>query len=121
MTINTFQLLEALKQFTGTDQYYRNPLFPKFRYTDGVKYLAEEAGAYWLLDTIFSENGCLPLSNHPFQVWKLNVAADNTATISVEDGNEEVLKRIKLHFTDFPLASIELWLVENILILPSEY
>nr|WP_193565342.1 DUF6876 family protein [Microcystis aeruginosa] len=35
--------LENLSEFTGTENYYTNPLYP-FKYTDGIKYLAENGG-----------------------------------------------------------------------------
>jgi hypothetical protein len=38
-----------LSQFTGTENYYRHP-FGKALFTDGVKYFAETAGAYWFID-----------------------------------------------------------------------
>ncbi len=41
-----------LAQFTGTEQYYKH--LGGLVYTDGVKYLAEKAGSYWLLDIIAS-------------------------------------------------------------------
>ena len=43
-----------LSGFTGTENWYRYAMMPRFTYTDGVKYLAEQAKAYWLLDAIFS-------------------------------------------------------------------
>lgn len=46
-------LKEELDQFIGgAAQWYRHPLNRKALYTDGVKYLAEKAGAYWLVDDI---------------------------------------------------------------------
>jgi hypothetical protein len=113
-------LKAELSQFTGTEQYFFNPLFPDYRYTDGIKYLAEQAGAYWMLDYIFS-NQSSELQHQPFQVWKLKVNKDESARIIVEDGNDNQLKAFKVPFTDFPLESIELWLVDKVLILPSEY
>ena len=35
--MKTGKLLEALKSFTGTQQYFFHPLFKAFKYTDGVK------------------------------------------------------------------------------------
>src|SRR5262245_6436223 len=42
---------EDLKQFNGTDHYYRTG-FKGFLITDGVRYLCEHAGAGWLVDII---------------------------------------------------------------------
>nr|WP_199290060.1 DUF6876 family protein [Phormidium sp. FACHB-77] len=41
-----------LYQFTRTSQWYPHPL--GLLYTDGVFYLAERGGAFWLLDAIAS-------------------------------------------------------------------
>ena len=47
-----FQL--DLRQFTGTTQWHRWSKLTELVCTDGAKYLADEAGAYWLLDAIAS-------------------------------------------------------------------
>jgi hypothetical protein len=41
-----------LSNFIGTEKYYR--LTRKHLLTDGTKYLAEAAGAYWLMEAIAS-------------------------------------------------------------------
>lgn len=38
----------------GTDGFHFNPLYPRFRYSDGVRECAE-AGCYWLLDILGTE------------------------------------------------------------------
>lgn len=119
--INENKLKAELAQFTGTEQYYYNPLFRKFRYTDGIKYLAENAGCYWLLDFIFSNQHLCVLKEQPFQVWKIKVNEDDSAKILVEDGNDNVLKSFSLEFTDFPMKEFSVWLIDTVLILPSEY
>lgn len=85
--INKTKLLQELKQFYCSERFFRNPLFPKFVYTEGVQYLAEQAGAYWLIDYVFSNQYDLYSTIEEFQVWKIKVAEDNTAVIAVEDGN----------------------------------
>ena len=45
------ELRIALTKFTGTVNYYRH-WTRAFHYTDGVAFLAENVGAYWLLDHI---------------------------------------------------------------------
>jgi hypothetical protein len=35
------EILENLPYFTGTSQWYKNPLFTNFTYTDGIKYLTD--------------------------------------------------------------------------------
>ena len=117
---NTVNLIEELKQFTGTEQWYRNPLFPKYLYTDGVKYLAEIAGAYWLIDYIFSNQSLKVIQEQEFQVWEL-IVDDDRAIIRVEDGNDNLIHEFKISYTDFPLKNFSLWFTDNVLLLPSEY
>ena len=40
-----------LREFTGTENWYRTLLFGDYLYTDGVKYVAEEGGAYAELES----------------------------------------------------------------------
>jgi hypothetical protein len=119
--INKNQLLADLKQFTGSEEVYFNPLFRKFKYTEGVKYLAKTANSYWILDFIFSNQTLSILKNNEFQTWKIKVIEGYKAEITVEDGNHNKLKSFKLDFTDFPLDEFTLWFVYDTLMLPSEY
>ena len=112
-------LKAELRQFTGSEKFYRHPLFPPYIYTEGIQFLAEKAGAYWLLDHIFAHQP--ELKGQRFQVWKVTVSADASARISVEDGNDAELAAYPLGYTDFPLEAFSLWLVDGILMLPSEY
>lgn len=41
-----------LDQFTGSENWHRHWCNRHVTYTDGAKYLADNAGAYWLLDEI---------------------------------------------------------------------
>lgn len=125
-TINISRLKAELKQFTGTEDWYKNPLFPKFLYTDGVKYLAEQAGAYWLIDYVFSNQSDPKIKQEPFQVWKISVMESNEAFIVVEDGNNKIIKRFHIEYTDFPAElcgekGFSLWFTDRVLLLPSEY
>ena len=110
-----------LEQFTGSEQIFAHPLFKRYVYTEGVRYLAREGGCYWLIETIFSHQLDETLKSQPFQLWNVTVHDDESAIITVEDGNDHQLKQIDLVFTDFPLNEFPLWLVENTLLLPSEY
>lgn len=104
-----------LCQFTGTEQYYKHWL--GINYTDGVKFMAERGKAYWLIDAIASYR-----RKEPFQVWSLEVAEDKTAVLQMkEDSDKPALVRQEIPFTDFPLKKIEFFLIDGVLILPSEY
>jgi hypothetical protein len=111
-----------LRQFTGTEQWYRHALNRKVLFTDGVKYVADRAGAYWLLDEI----ALLQLSDkrlgaQAFQVWKLSVHTELSADLSCEDGNNNVVLTKTIPFTDFPVEGITFWFTDNTIVLPTEY
>ena len=75
----------ALAQFTGTERYYR--IAPKFLITDGVKYLAENAGCYWLLDAAVSH--LVQLGTADWFVLIRIMVQDGAAVLTLEDGNPE--------------------------------
>jgi hypothetical protein len=116
------QQIEAeLKQFTGSTILYKHWL--GLKYTDGIKYLAEETSCYWLLDAIFSHQTKQFLSNpnlQEFQIWHLRVENNSGVLICEWDTNQEVLRQ-EIEYTDFSLKQIKLYLIETVLMLPSEY
>ena len=113
-------LKEELMQFSGTVNYYRHPLGIVF--TDGVKYLADKAEAYWLIDTIASYQLRKDIREISFQLWELRVNEDGTALLTMkEDTNEPERVKQKILYTDFPLKYQKLYLVDGVLMLPSEY
>jgi hypothetical protein len=122
-------LTYALGQFTGTESYFRYWGGISFL-TDGVKYLADEAGCYWLLDAIGSYQS--ELAKHPdqrlreMQFWTLEVNADKSAVLTcIADKGETPAVTQKFEWTDFPLPEIQIWLGfegdKRIALLPSEY
>jgi hypothetical protein len=123
MTHDSKTLAHAdLHHFTGTENWYRHPFVRQVLYTDGAQYVAEKGGAYWLLDEIaFAQKGNPRVAAEPFQVWKLQVKPDQTATLSCENGNGTPVTAKQLDYTDFPLAEITFYFTNNVILLPSEY
>jgi hypothetical protein len=112
----------VLQQFTGSENWYRHPLNRAVLFTDGAKHVADAGGAYWLLDEIaLMQRYDRKVAGTEFQVWKLAVKPDHTATLICEDGNNNVVATKTLDFTDFPLPEITLWFQNNTIFLPSEY
>ena len=116
-------LKAALEHFTGTSGWYRYSFFSALL-TDGALYLADKAGAYWLMDLIASHQ-TRKLREEPFQVWTLKVLPDREGIVTCEDGNGNKLAGQKIKYTDFPLSEITLYAVYDsgriIILLPSEY
>lgn len=111
-----------LAQFTGTEQWYRHPLVRNVYYTDGIHYLAETAGAYWLINEIALLQLESRISNEEFQRWNLQVDLEqSTAVLSCDDGNGYMLYSKKIDYTDFPLDEIKLYVSQGVILLPGEY
>lgn len=122
------ELTKELGGFTGTVNYYKS--FPPGVYlTDGIKYVADRASAYWL----FSDVSILIKGKYktaPFQVWSLDVQPDNTARLTMrEDSGEPLLHDQTIEYTDFPVGTFEFWAVQGyvermndfVIMLKSEY
>ncbi len=110
-----------LNQFTGTENYYRHGLNPQVLFTDGAKHVADEGGAYWLLDLIaIAQRYNKPVASEEFQVWCLKVQTDRSATLTAENGNGLQVHTQRVEWTDFPVETITLWYENNVIYLPSE-
>jgi hypothetical protein len=123
MTANNRSLdPQIMSQFYGSEHCYRHGLVPRIVFTDGAKYVADAASAYWLLDEIaLAQRFVSEVAGEEFQVWKLTVKADNSATLACEDGNDKVVFSKAIQFTDFPPEGITLWFENNTIYLPSEH
>ena len=113
---------DDLRQFTGTETWYRHGLVCDILYTDGVQYVAEQGGAYWLVDEIALAQKYQPeVAAEAFQLWKLRVKEDRSAALTCQDGNCKTVFEKTITFTDFPLTEITFYVTNNTILLPSEY
>lgn len=112
--------LADLDGFTGSENFYQHGLNPNVLFSDGAKYVADKAGAYWLLDEIAVAQIVRRVAAEEFQVWKLKVRADRSAELSCDDGDDNVVFTKVIPFTDFPLEEIKLYFTNNVILLPRE-
>ena len=85
-TAKTFSTAD-LRQFTGSEHWYRHALVRSMLFTDGAKYVADAAGAYWLLDEIaLAQRSVAAVKAEGFQLWRLAVN-DHVGTLTCENGN----------------------------------
>jgi len=111
-----------LLQFTGSEQWYRHGIVRDVLFTDGAKYVADQAEAYWLLDEIaLAQRYEKRVADEEFQHWKLTVNADHTATLTCDDGNDNIVYSKEIEYTDFPLDEIRLYYAGKTILLPSEH
>lgn len=110
-----------LSQFTGTERYYR--ISRRFLITEGCKYLADEAGCYWMMDAIASH--LMEIGTQDWFVLIRVEVKESRAVMFYEDGNGHEHARQRIPYTDFPLEQINLyacWDGEHwVVMLPSEY
>jgi hypothetical protein len=111
-----------MASFTGSETWHQHGLVRSILFTEGAKYVADAAGAYWLLDEIATNQLRPKIRREEFQVWKLIVDADHqSAVLCCEDGNSRTVWRKRIDFTDFPGEGITLYFANNVIHLPSEY
>lgn len=117
-----------LDQFRGGDEKYAHWL-RRLVFTEGVHYMANRAGAFWLIDIIASYQIHKKVKSNKrlqeFQLWELKVKTDKdgrkSAVVTLrEDTGEPVVIRQKIEYTDFPLDYIKLYVEGDTLMLPSE-
>ena len=111
----------TLSQFTGTAQYWR--VARQFAITDGVKYLAETAACFWLIDAAISH--LLEIGTADWFVLVRTEVSGSQATMIYEDGNGLERARQAIPYTDLQLPSVNLYAVWDserwVIMLPSEY
>ena len=102
-------------------------------YTPGIAYLAEHAGAYWLIDAIASYFGSSKMNRAlakderlTLHFWRLDVADDSSATLFARaDSGEKPFITQEIPYTDFPLSYADVWAAFDgthwTLYLPSEH
>lgn len=102
------------------------PVFPIA--TEGAMYVLENGGkqssAFWLWDVISShimtKKAVQDAARFGILVIVLEVA-DSEAKFRTEDGNNKVLSRQEIPYTDFTDGEWKLFFQNNTLFLPSEY
>ena len=102
---------DDLRWFTGDLDRYRHRLNRLVIYTPGVRFLAERAQAYWLIDAIASFVGSKHMARvaqrdvrlKDLQFWLLEVHENRSAVLTTPDSGERPFYTQLIPFTDFPL------------------
>lgn len=103
----------ALAHFTGSGDFFAHGLRRNFVHTEGMEYLAESAGAYWLIDIAASYQGRrLDAVCQGFQVWRLRKLPEgckNKAEVTCWTDNPKTGRRVirqLIPYTDFPFEAL---------------
>ena len=118
----------TLENFTGSATFTRHM---GVVLTEGALYVAKNGGtgnnsAFWLMDVIASLRFVKKAACEAFQVCKLTKKGTG-AVFTVEDGNDKVVYRQAIPYTDFDFSGgdvFTLWAVmgeARTVMLPSEY
>ena len=95
----------------------------QFAITDGVKYRAETAACFWLIDAAISH--LLELDTRDWFVLVRTEVSGSSAVMIYEDGNGSERARQEIAYTDLPLSTVRLYAVWDserwVIMLPSEY
>ncbi|MFA5755105.1 MAG: DUF6876 family protein [Candidatus Paceibacterota bacterium] len=117
-------LNDSFNHFIGTEHYYSH-LIRTCVFTDGVKAMADQYQAYWLIDIIVSYQMTKRIKCIPFQIWTITSAQGKAIVEMRQDTGRPVLVRQQIPFTDFPKGSLQLYCIDDseykVILLPSEY
>ena len=127
------EIENGLAHCSGGDEVYSH-WTRRLKYTEGVQYLADKAGAFWLIDVVASYQGAQKVRQNErlqeFQLWELKVThrVDDAGVVRHEgvvtcreDSDQPAVITQKIEYTDFPLESIKLYVENGVLLLPSEH
>ena len=113
------KLKSELQHYCGDMERYRHSFNRRVIYTPGVRHLAEEAGAYWLIDAIASWIGSHEFREAASQderigslhFWRLKVNSEDRSAVLIAEADCDVEPFIaqKIPFTDFLFDEIQIW------------
>jgi hypothetical protein len=120
--------------YTGTEHIYHLPnLRPALTYTDGIRALANEAGCYWLLETIVMQAIEQPKFASGLWVVRMTSRPDSSGLVEIgfdirasgkminENGEPGADYSEEIPFTDFPEGVFEFYIENGTMLLKSEY
>ena len=125
MPATAAQLREFIAQANGFEKHYRHAL-SGMSFSEGVKFVADEAGAYWLVDLILIASKFEHLQGkcEGLEFWTLTTKDGKGELICTDGGMDgceaNVVYSETIPFTDFPLEEFELYNDGGILCLPGE-
>jgi hypothetical protein len=94
------------QQCNGSEDFYRHSLARRMVYTNGAKFLAEECGAWWLVDAIASYIATTKaVQAEDFQVWTLkhhDVCGKTLLLCTNGNDDSPIIASQTIDYTDFP-------------------
>jgi hypothetical protein len=117
-------LNDNFSHFIGTENYYLH--FSRgFLFTDGVKAVADQFKAYWLINVIASYQIRKEVRLKLFQIWSITSGRGKAIVEMQPDSDRPVLVKQEISVTDFPEGRLTMYYLDDgsnrVLLLPSEY
>lgn len=113
---------ESLKNFSGTSIYYEYKMLGySIKLTKGAYFLASAGHAFWLFNIILCYQLTPKFLNLYYQSWKLRRSDGNSFVLTANDSDKNKLAEQHIPFSDFPLDAADIWLIDKVCMLPSEY
>jgi hypothetical protein len=105
---------EALSNFWGSQSFFRHWMARTIVFTEGCEFLNANH-ASWLVDAVISHVTHTPkVSREDFVVATLKVNLENKSAVLIfDDGNDNVLAKQEIEYTDFPLPEIVFYVENN--------
>ena len=115
------EILDIINNSIGTTAYHQFSPFPDFPVvTDGVIEVAQTAECFWLLDMIGGSQKN-PKLDKAFQVWTLKVDRHDRSAVVRGYNDTKLIVTQKIAYTNFPLDEFKIYLMDGVILLPSEY
>lgn len=113
---------KKLNTFIGSEQLFKPSLVPII-ITEGVKYFADTCECYWLLDDL-TINLFRLHQQLGYLFIDIEVNKRHTVHITVREDKDMPIvydKKIRDLCKLIPVGNYRIWLMNNVLLLPSEY
>ena len=112
---------KTIETFKATSTWYRHPANTKIFYSDGIKFLADSAYCWWLIDDIVSAQTFGMVSANNFQIWVLEKTGKKSAVLRCESEHGTILFKKTVCYTEFPLPRVVIYMMNKTIMLASEY
>ena len=110
-----------IEDFKPTAMWHRHPANSRIFYSDGIKFLADSASCWWLVDDIVSAQTFGMISASKFQIWILEKTGKKSAVLRCESEHGTILFKKTVCYTEFPLPRVVIYVVGKTIMLASEY
>jgi hypothetical protein len=110
-----------IENFKATATWHRHPANPRIFYSDGIKFLADSASCWWLVDDIVLTQIFSMISAIKFQIWILEKTGKKRAVLRCESEHGTVLFTKIIPYSEFPLPRVVIYCVDKQIMLASEY